>query len=62
MAESLVNLVRLELFVLLLGRISTGSSFSASRPTDSIYLTTSYHFVPHLSRKLLIVKSKLEGA
>jgi hypothetical protein len=61
MAQSLVNLVRFGLFAALLGRIPTGSSFSASRPTISNCLTTSYHFVPHLSRKLLIVKRKLKG-
>jgi hypothetical protein len=61
MAQSLVNLVRFGLFAVLLGRISTGSSFLASRPTISNCLTTPYHFVPHLTRKLLIVKSKLEG-
>jgi hypothetical protein len=59
--QSLVKLGRFGLFAVLLGRISTGSSFSASRPTNSICLTTPYHFVPHLSCKLLIVKKKLEG-
>ena len=30
-------------------------------PTALLVLTTPYHFVPHLSRKLLIVKRKLKG-
>jgi hypothetical protein len=49
------------LFVELLGRISTGSSFSATRSHNLTLLTTLYHFVPHLTRKSLIVKRKLEG-
>ena len=61
MAQSRVKVGRFGLFAVLLGRISTGSAFSASRPTISIYLTTLYHFLPHLSCKSLIVKSKLEG-
>ena len=60
--QSTVKLGWFRLFSLLLGRISTGSSFSASRPTISICLTTLYHFLPHLSCKSLIVKSKHEGA
>jgi hypothetical protein len=59
--QSLVNLGRFGLFALLLGRISTGSSFSASRPTTLTFLTTLFHFLPHLSCKSLIVKNKLEG-
>jgi hypothetical protein len=61
MAQSRVKVGRFGLFAVLLGRISTGSSFSASRSTISIYLTTPYHFVPHLTRKSLIVKRKLKG-
>jgi len=61
MAQSVVNLVWIGLFVLFLGRISTGASFSASRSTESNFLTILYHFVPHLSCKLLIVKRKLKG-
>jgi hypothetical protein len=49
------------LFTKLLGRIPTGSSFSATRSHNLILLTTLFHFVPHLSCKLLIVKRKLEG-
>ena len=61
MTQKLFKLARFGLLAKLSGRISTGSSFSASRPTISIDLTTLYHFLPHLSCKLLIVKSKLEG-
>jgi hypothetical protein len=59
--QSSVKLGWFGLFVELLGRLSTGSSFSASVPTDSNYLTTSNHFVPHLTRKSLIVNIKLKG-
>ncbi len=61
MAQSSVKLFRFGLFVLSSGRISTGSSFTAARPTNSPTLTTPYHFVPHLTRKSLIVNTKLEG-
>ena len=49
------------LFVVLLGRISTGSSFSALASHCPTVLTTSYHFVPHLSCKSFIVKQKLDA-
>jgi hypothetical protein len=60
-AQSMVKLGWIGLFVVLLGRFPTGSSFSASRSHNLTLFTTLYHFVPHLSRKLLIVKRKLEG-
>jgi hypothetical protein len=46
--QSPLNLVRFGLFALLLGRISTGSSFSASRPPNQTFLplfTTLYHIL-----------------
>lgn len=60
-ARNLVKLGWFGLFVVLLGRFPTGSSLSASASTALTCLTTPYHFVPHLNRKLLIVKRKLEG-
>src|SRR5260370_39908828 len=60
-AQSMVKLSWFGLFVKLLGRFSTGSSLSASRSHVLPVLTTLYHFVPHLTRKSLIVKNKLEG-
>jgi hypothetical protein len=59
--QKLVKLGWFGLFVALLGRFPTGSSLSASVPTALTVLTTLYHFVPHLTRKSLIVKPKLEG-
>jgi hypothetical protein len=49
------------LFDELLGRIPTGSTFSAPRSHRTTKLTTFYHFVPHLSCKSFIVKKKLAG-
>ncbi len=60
-AQSMVKLGWFGLFVVLLGRFPTGSSLSASRSHALPVLTTLYHFVPHLTRKSLIVKRKLEG-
>jgi hypothetical protein len=60
-AQNVVELAWIGLFVDLLGRFSTGSSLSAFRSTVLTVLTTPYHFVPHLSCKLLIVKRKLKG-
>jgi hypothetical protein len=59
--QKLVKLGWFGLFVVPLGRFPTGSSLSASVPTTSTVFTTLYHFVPHLTRKSLIVKRKLEG-
>ena len=59
--QSSVKLGRFGLFFVLLGRFPTGSSFSALRSTTFTALTTSYHFVPHLSRKSFIVKRKLDS-
>jgi len=56
-----LNLWWFGLFSVLLGRFPTGSSFLASRSHYPTLLTTLYHFVPHLSCKLLIVKRKLKG-
>ena len=53
--------VSFELSVGLLGRIPTGSTFSAPRCHKAIEATTFYHFVPHLRRKSFIVKQKLAG-
>jgi hypothetical protein len=60
-AQEMVKLGWFGLFVVLLGRFSTGSSISASRSHNLTLLTTLYHFVPHLTRKSLIVNNKLEG-
>jgi len=60
-AQSSVKLGWFGLFVLLLGRFPTGSSFQLRCSTVLTVLTTSYHFVPHLSRKSFIVKQKLAG-
>jgi hypothetical protein len=49
------------LFDLLLGRLPTGSSLSASVATNRTVLTTLYHFVPHLTCKSFIVNRKLKG-
>jgi len=59
--QNLVKLARFGLFAVLLGRFSTGSSFALPAPTTFTLSTTLYHFVPHLTRKSLIVKRKLEG-
>jgi hypothetical protein len=59
--QELVKLGWFGRFVLLLGRFSTGSSLSLPVPTTLIWLTTVFHFVPHLTRKSLIVNNKLEG-
>ncbi len=59
--QSRVKFGRFGLFVMLLGRFPTGSSYSASVATFLLVLTTLYHFVPHLTRKLLIVKRKVYG-
>jgi len=61
-AKSSVKIGRSGLFVVLLGRIPTGSTFSAPRSHQATELATFYHFVPHLSRKSFIVKQKLAGA
>jgi hypothetical protein len=45
--------------VLLLGRFPTGSSYSASVATYQSFVATLYHFRPHLTRKLLIVKREV---
>jgi hypothetical protein len=60
-AQSELKVRRFGLFVVLLGRISTGSSISAPTSTDSTDLATFYHFVPHLNRKSFIVKQELDG-
>jgi hypothetical protein len=60
-AKNSVKTGRFGLFVVLLGRIPTGSTFSAPRSHKATELTTFYHFVPHLSRKSFIVKQKLDG-
>src|ERR1700688_1413939 len=60
-AQSSVNLCWFGLFFELLGRFPTGSSLSGTRSHDLPVLTTPYHFVPHLSRKLLIVNRKVKG-
>lgn len=57
-AQSSINF---GLSVVLLGRIPTGSTFSAPNCQETSELTTFYHFHPHLSRKSFIVKRKLEG-
>ena len=61
-AQNAVSSGWLTLLIAVLGRFPTGSSISA---TYFHHLcpdfTTSYHFVPHLSRKSFIVKQKLEG-
>lgn len=59
--QSVVKLGWFGLFVVLLGRFPTGSSFQLRYATGLTDLTTSYHFVPHLSRKSFIVKQKLLG-
>jgi hypothetical protein len=59
--QNRVNLSWFGLCFELLGRFPTGSSLFATRSHDFPVLTTPYHFVPHLSRKLLIVKRKLKG-
>jgi hypothetical protein len=59
--QKLFKLARFGLLAKLSGRISTGSSFSASRSHNLTLLTTWFHFVPHLTRKSLIVNRKLEG-
>ena len=61
-AKDSVNTGRFGLFIVLLGRIPTGSTFSAPRSHQATELTTFNHFVPHLSRKSFIVKQKLVGA
>ena len=61
-AKSSVKTGRIGLFNELLGRIPTGSTFSAPRFHRATKLTTFYHFVPHLSCKSFIVKQKLAGA
>ena len=58
--QSSVKFGRFGLSVVL-GRIPTGSTFSAPLCQIATELTTFYHFVPHLSRKSFIVKQKLEG-
>ena len=60
--QSSVNPGRLGLFFVLLGRFPTGSSFQLRYATALTDPATSYHFVPHLSRKSFIVKRKLDGA
>jgi hypothetical protein len=60
-AKNSVTSERFWLFTVLLGRIPTGSTFSAPRSHQATELTTFYHFVPHLSRKSFIVKQKLAG-
>jgi len=60
--QSSVKIGRFGLSVVLLGRFPTGSSFSARASHFPAALTTSYHFVPHLSCKSFIVKHKLESA
>jgi hypothetical protein len=59
--QSVVKLGWFGLFVVLLGRLATGSSFQLRYSTVFTDSTTSYHFVPHLSRKSFIVKQKLLG-
>ena len=60
-AKSSVKTGRSGLSNELLGRIPTGSTFSAPRSHQATELTTFYHFVPHLSCKSFIVKKKLAG-
>jgi len=60
-AKNSVKCGRFGLLIVLLGRIPTGSTFSAPRSHQATELTTFYHFVPHLSRKSFIVKKKLAG-
>jgi hypothetical protein len=59
--QDLIKLDWFGLFVELLGRFPTGSSLSTSRSHHFTLSTTLFHFVPHLTRKSLIVKRKLEG-
>jgi hypothetical protein len=59
--QSVVKLGWFGLFVVLLGRFPTGSSFQLRYATALTDPSTSYHFVPHLSRKSFIVKQKLIG-
>ena len=59
--QSTVKVGRFRLFIVLLGRIPTGSTFSAPRSHQATELTTFYHFVPHLSCKSFFVKKKLAG-
>jgi hypothetical protein len=58
-AQNMVKVGRFGLFVVLLGRISTGSSISA--PNSHRLYATFYHFVPHLIFKSFIVKQELAG-
>jgi len=60
-AKNSVTSERFWLFTVILGRIPTGSTFSAPRSHQATELTTFYHFVPHLSCKSFIVKKKLAG-
>ena len=59
--QKLVKLCWFGLFVVLLGRFPTGSSYQLPVPTTLTVLSTLCHFLPHLTRKSLIVKHKLEG-
>jgi len=61
-AKSSAKAGRSGLFIVLSGRIPTGSTFQLLAPTGLPKLATFFHFVPHLSCKSFIVKKKLEGA